>query len=429
MKRHPYLIIGNSVAAIAGVEGIRQVDDDTPITILAREPHHTYSRPLISYWLSGQVDDGDMFYRPEDFYEQNRVDVILSQEVISVDPQNQTVQTADGHRIAFDKLLIAAGGQPIVPPDIPGSDADGVFTFTTWDDARNIRDFVTQQGVQQAVVVGGGLIGLKSLEALVELGLQTTVVELADRILSATFDQTAAELAQTMLEEAGVTVLCNNTVAEIATEDRQVKEAILHTGQHISCQLVVFAIGVRPNIQMVADTSIAVDWGILVDDHMQTSVADVYAAGDVAQAPALLSDERRCIPILPNAYRQGCVAGQNMAGADQLYRGGLVMNAVDICGLPTISVGMTTPDNEDCEVLTALDEEAPSYKKIVLCDEKVVGAIFVGDIDRAGIFTGLIKQEIDVASCKELLLTEDFGVISLPTEYRKHLVSGMGIEV
>ncbi len=215
MNRCPYVIIGNSVAAMGAVAGIREVDPDRPITIVAREPHHTYSRPLISYLLGGKIDESRMLYRPADFYEENNVRAILGVEATGVDTEAQTVQTAAGESLVFEKLLIATGGRPIVPHDIAGTDAEGVFTFTTWDDACNIKAFIADHTVQEAVVVGGGLIGLKSVEALVTLGIKTTVVELADRILSATFDRTASDLAQQALEDGGVQVHCNNTVAEI----------------------------------------------------------------------------------------------------------------------------------------------------------------------------------------------------------------------
>lgn len=184
-----------------------------------------------------------------------------------------------------------------------------------------------------------------------------------------------------------------------------------------------------PETRLVAGTPIEVDRGILVDEHMRTSVPEIYAAGDVVQATDLLRGEKRCLAIFPNAYRQGLIAGINMAGGEGIYPGGMAMNSVDICGLPTISVGLTCPQGEGYEVLSDLDEEAAIYKKVILQGDKIVGAIFVGAIDRSGIITGLIREKSSVASCKDLLLSEEFGLISLPKEYRKHIVSGLGIEV
>lgn len=429
MSSSRYIIIGNSAAAVGAVTGIREADREGSMTLLARESEHTYSRPLISYLLGGKVDASRMSYRPDDFYRTHAIEALLGVEATRIDEKSREVLAADGRRIGFETLLIATGGTPMVPKDLPNADARGVFTFTTWDDARRIRAWIDEARVKRAVVVGGGLIGLKSVEALVELKIETLVIELADRILAATFDKTASDLAQKSLHKAGVDVRCSTTVRDIRVEGGRVAAVLLRDGARVECDLLIFAIGVVPDVRIVKGTSIAVDRGILVDESMQTSVKGIYAAGDVVQSVDLLSGKTRPIPILPNAFRQGYVAGSNMAGRALAYKGGLAMNAVDVCGLPTISVGITAPEGEDYEVLSRLDEDAGVYKKLVLKDNRIVGAIFVGQIDRAGIATGLIRGKVDVTAFKHLLLSEDFGVISLPAEYRKHVVSGQGIEV
>ncbi len=266
MNSEPYVIVGNSVAAMACVEGIRATDKTTPITLIAKEPHHTYSRPLITYLLGGLVTEEQMMYRPADYYEKTGVRTILDAEVTRVDTTERLVETADGQQIGFEKLLIAVGGRPIVPTDVGGADLDGVFTFTTLDDAHAIQAYIAEHEVTDALVVGGGLIGLKSVEALLELDLNLTVVELADRMLSATFDETASDLLQRKLRDAGVDVLCDNTVSRIRGrgEGGKVSGAILRDGSEIKCGMVIFAIGVLPDTRMVEGTEIEVDRGILV---------------------------------------------------------------------------------------------------------------------------------------------------------------------
>ena len=425
--RSPYLIIGNSAAAVGGVAGIRNVDTERPITLVSKEPHHTYSRPLISYLLGGEVDESRMPYRPPDFYEKNNIRSLLGVEVIHVDSDARVVTTTDGRDLAFEKLLIATGGKPILPDDVSGKDIPGVFTFTTWEDARSIQGYIKEHSVERVVVVGGGLIGLKSVEALIALGLRVTVVELTDRILGATFDDVASDMAKMSLQNKGVQVCCGTTVSAIKKRKGRVSGVTLGDGPLMPCDMVIFAIGVTPNTRVIAETPIETDRGILVDETMQTSVEGIYAAGDVAQAADLLSSGKRPIPILPLAYRQGFVAGSNMAGEVRTYEGGLAMNAIDICGLPTVSVGMANAEGDLYETLSSREEDEPKYKKIVIRDGRIVGAVFVGDVDRAGIITGLIKSKVDVASFKHLLLTEKFGLICLPKEYRKHVVSGRGV--
>jgi NAD(P)H-nitrite reductase large subunit len=426
MNKTPYLIIGNSAAALGAVDGIRSVDETSPITLIAKESHHTYSRPLISYLLGKKVDDKQMDYRPDDYYETHGIKPILGVEVTKLDAEKLCVETSDGKSIEFEKCLIATGGNPIVPRDVTGLDAEGVFSFTNLDDAHAIRSYIEDNAVKSAVVVGGGLIGLKSVEALNALGIKTTMLELADRILSVSFDQKASEMAKASLEKAGVSVLCETTVSSIAHRGGKVSTIVLRDGASIDAAMIIFAIGVLPNMDFARESGIELDRGIVVDDHMESSVSGVYAAGDVAQAMDMLLGIKRPIPILPTASRQGFIAGCNMAGQERAYEGGLAMNAVDICGLPTISVGQTDPDDDDCEILTANGKEGV-YKKVVLKDNRIIGMIFIGQIDRAGIMTGLIKDKVDVSGFKNLLLTDDFGLISLPEEYRKHMVSDVRV--
>jgi NAD(P)H-nitrite reductase large subunit len=279
------------------------------------------------------------------------------------------------------------------------------------------------------VVIGGGLIGLKATEALIELKIRVTIVELADRILSTTFDQKASSLIEKGLEKIGCRLFTNNTIVEIRSKKRKLNEVILKDKKMFPASLVIVAIGVRPNINLVENTPIKTNKGILVDNFMQTNIKDIYAAGDCCEAKDLLLDINRPIAIWPIAVKQGKIAGYNMAGLKKEYPGSFAMNSVELCGIPTISVGETCPEGKDYQVLDYFDQEKSIYKKIVLKNNRIVGAIFVGDIERAGIYTGLIKDQLDTTSFKKYLLKEDFGLISLPKEYRKHLVTGLGIEV
>lgn len=425
------VIIGNSAAAVGAVEAIRQHDRESAITIVAEEPHHVYSRPLISYLLAGAVGEARMPYRPADFYRRHRVETMLGTRVARVEPQDRTLALAGGSTLTYDRLLIATGGAPVVPP-IPGADLDGVFTFIRWEDARRISRHIEAHAVESALVIGGGLIGLKAAEALLARALRITIVELADRILSASFDPTASRLAETALQGAGVELRTGTTVERILGRDGRVDHALLQGGERVGCDLVVLAIGVRPNTSLIPpEAGIEIERGIVVDDRMRTSAPGVYAAGDCAEARDLLLGGRRPIAIWPNAVRQGAVAGCSIAGVEREYQGGFPMNSVDVCGVPTISVGITAPppDQDGYEIVERYDRESATYKRLVLRDERLVGAICVGEIDRAGIYTGLIREQVDVRPFKDRLLRGGFGLISLPKEIRKHMVVGEGIVV
>ena len=280
--------------------------------------------------------------------------------------------------------------------------------------------------MSSAVVVGGGLIGLKSVEALVAGGIKTTVVELADRVLSITLDNEASSLAQTALAEAGVELITNNTVEEIVSSGSRVGGVVLADGRRVDCGLVILAIGVLPDTTLAAGAGAETERGILVDEYMATSVPHVFAAGDAAQALEIISGERRSIPIWPLAYAQGRVAGLNMGGGDASYHGGLAMNSVEICGVATISAGLTTPEEEGYEIVSQLDAEDNSYRKLVIKDGKLVGYVLVGRVERAGILTGLIQSGINVDSFKERMMDRDFGLINLPEQYSAGVLAGKG---
>lgn len=422
-----YVIIGNGVASIAAVEAIRNQDEDGKITIISDEPHLAYSRPLISYLLAGKVSEESMPYRDRDFYEKNKVETLLGKKAIALNPKKKLVTLADKRKISFDKLLIATGGTSIFP-DVRGKDLEGVFTFTKWGDVKRIREYIDKNKVKKVVLVGGGLIGLKTVEGLMELKMKVSIVELADRILGATFDKKASDLIESRLKKMGCKVITKNTVAKVRGR-KKAAGVILKDGVKLDCGMVIFAIGVAPNVEIAKGTRIKINRGILVDSHMQTNIPDIYAAGDVVEGPDLVAGGTRPIAIWPNAFKQGTIAGSNLAGVPKEYVGSFTMNSVELCDLPTISVGLTDPKEDGYEVLDYCDEENFVYKKVVLKGDTIVGAIFIKDIDRAGIYTGLITDKVDVSSFKEHLLKEDFGLLSLPEQYRKHLVSGPGIEV
>ncbi len=427
-----YVIIGNSASGTAAIQAIRECDKKNKITVISDEPHFNYSRPLISYLLGKKVDVDRISYCGKDFYKDNKVELILNRNAKRLGLKTKHVILSDRRKIPFNKLLIAAGGTPVIPK-VKGLGSDGVFTFTKLSDAQNIQSYIKKNKVKEAVVVGGGLIGLKATDALIELKIKVTIVELADRVLSTTFDSKASSIIAAALEKKGCRLVTNNTIIEIRSQESQIKKVnhnsnvksvILEDKGEIQCHMVIIAIGVKPNMELVKDTPIKVNKGIVVNNFMKTNVKDIFASGDCCEASDLLSGRKRPIAIWPVAVRQGKIAGYNMAGVKKEYLGSFAMNSMELCGIPTISVGETHPGGKDYQVLEYLDQEKSVYKKIVLKDETMVGAIFVGDIERAGIYTGLIEDKVDATSFKEHLLREDFGLISLPEEYRKHLVTG-----
>ncbi|MFH1084483.1 MAG: FAD-dependent oxidoreductase [Chloroflexota bacterium] len=422
------IIIGNSATMVGAVESLRQYDQVAEILVFSEEPHGIYSRPLLDHYLAGHIDQARVLYRPNEFYTKHNVKPLLSTQVAAIHPEAHEIVTALGESYAYDKLLIATGGAPIVPP-LAGLDAKGVYTFTRLDDSKGILCELKDGHVQDAIVVGGGMIGIKATDALMKRGARVTMVELAPRILSAALDETGAGLLARLLADAGVTVLTENTLTAVHNQDGRIVSVDLKDGRNIPCQLLVFGIGVRPNAGLAKEASIQVNRGIVVDQFMRTTAPDVYAAGDVAEAYDLVVDMNRTVAIWPNAYRQGAIAGAHMAGVERPDRGGVAMNVVEVCGTTGMAVGNANVVGPEYEVLAALDERGRTYKRLVLKEGRLVGAILIGDVSRAGIYTGLIRNKINVASARDRLLSKHFGLVSLPDDYRKHLVTGQGIEV
>src|SRR3990170_3778346 len=320
-----YLIIGNSAAAVGAVEAIRRNDKGNPITIISDEPHHVYSRPLISYLLAGHTKEDKMYYRDENFYKENNVETVFNKRVTGVDTKKKQAiiegqgdnplnppllrGKGKGQAIEYDKLLIATGGTPFVPP-IKGKDRKNVYTFTKWSDAEEIIKI--SKKVQKAVVIGAGMIGLKAIEGLNAIGIDVTVVELAPEVLSRALDKDASRIVQRKMEEAGVEVITNNEVVEITGKGNVATGVVLRDKKKIKCDLVIVAIGVIPNTGFIKESGIKINRGIVVDERMETNIKGVYATGDVVEALNMLTNEKMPIPIWPLAYRQGSLRSRNL---------------------------------------------------------------------------------------------------------------------
>lgn len=420
-----YVIIGNSVAAVGAIRGIRTMDQQGNITVISRESHTAYGRPLISYLLGGLVTEKRMAYLPEDFYEKQRVNLLLNAEVVAVDTAKKLVTLAAGDTVKFDRLLVATGGDPFVPPIEGMAGKEKVFTFTTWDDAAKLKGIA--HDIERAVVIGGGLIGLKAAEGLHLIGKQVTIVELADRILSAAFDRPAGRIVAKKMKANGIDVLTEETVVRIEGDGAGISGVTLKSGDFLPCDTVIVAIGVRPACGFLKGSKVEVNRGVVVNDRMETKVPGIYAAGDVAEARDFFSGQKNPMPIWPDAYIQGDIAGVAMAGGEKGYPGGLAMNSIELFKVPTISMGITNPlEPKEYDILTYLDQENYQYRKIVLQGNLLMGAVLVGNVDRAGIFAGLLRERIDVTPFRESLLAPDFGFIHLTRDIRNALFAPQG---
>lgn len=414
-----YLIIGNSAGGIGAAEGIREVDEVGTIAIISDEPYLAYSRPLISEHLAERRPVERMLFRPPDFYDKNKIQAILGQKVVQLDIEEHSVGLEDSRRIAWERLLLATGGSPIVPA-MQGINLKGVFTFTTLDDAKAIDAFLSRHPARKvrAVVIGGGLIGVSVAEALVRRGVEITIVEMKERILNTILDEEASALGEENLRRAGIEIITGRTVAKVSSYlSAEATGVTLDDGRLIPCEMVIVAIGVQPRTELVSNTEIKVNRGIVVERNMSTSMPDVYACGDVAEAYDFVYGDNRPIPIWPNAYIGGRIAGVNMAGIPTEYPGGTAMNSMNCFGAAIVSAGIVTPPDNSYEVLSR--RHGNIYRKVVLKDGLIVGIVFAGDVEKSGIVYNLMKDRVDVHSFKQVLVADDFGLVSMPEDIRR----------
>lgn len=421
MKQFDYLVIGNSAGAVGCIEGLRSIDTQSSIGLVAEEEHHVYSRALIPYYLAGTITRDKMYYRPADFYQRAGVTLLSGQQAVALDTDSRRVELANGEQVGYGQLMLATGGKPIFPP-IDGLDKKNVFTFHSFDDLLGIEKLLPK--TKNAVILGGGVIGLMAAEVLKKRGLAVRVLELADRVLAPVVDETTSGLIESAFRKKGVELDTQNTIARIHG-DELVESITLQDGTTIPCDLLIVGIGVRPRTELASGTAIKVDRGILVDRQMRTTVPGVYACGDCASIYNFVTGRTQPLPLWPNAYLGGRIAAYNMAGISRKLLSGAGMNAMHFFDLNLVNAGInvTGTDSDSWHIVSKLEPENNIYRKFILDDEGVInGFILVGRIKRAGIFLHLMRRKVDVRGFRQDLLNEDFGYATLPGDLRWQLL-------
>lgn len=402
-----YVIVGNSYAAVGAVESIRDCDQEGKIVIISDEPYGAYCRPLITYWIVGEVSEDKMAYRPASWYEDNCVETMLERKVTQVDPSHRRVVLEDGAMVPYDRLLIATGGAPFMPP-IEGIDAKGVFPMARLDDARALKDWVEQEHVESATIVGAGLICLSLFKAIEGMKIKFTLVEMLDRVLGIALDHESSAMIEKRLTAAGVVLRTASLAEAILTDEKgRVRAVRLRHGEEIPCQTVVMAVGMRPNVSLLEGSGVEFDQGVVVDERMRTNVEDVYAAGDVVKTWDVVNRKHHVIGILSLAYEQGRVAGWNMAGSHREFPGGIPLNSLPIFDTSLMTMGITiTDDRPDLDALVHKEADRV-YRKLVFQGDRLVGAILVGDVAHGGILTALIRGQVPVTWDRHAMLRGD----------------------
>ena len=400
-----YVIIGNSAGAIGCIEGIRQVDKNGHITLISSEPYHTYSRPLISYLLYGKTNEQRMQYRPDGYYQKMGYTAMLGRTVSRIDPQAKSVFLENGEAVAYDKLMVAAGSRPFVPPMEGLDKVENCFSFMSLDDAKALANALTASS--RVLIIGAGLIGLKCAEGIRNKVKSITVVDLAARILPSILDEEGSAMVQKHIEQQDISFILGQSVKEFSPTS-----ALLTGGQTVAFDILVVAVGVRPNTRLLVDAGAKIERGVLTDDCCRTSLENIYAAGDCTQSMDITTGQSRILALLPNAYAQGECAGIHMAGGEKRYNKAIPMNAIGFFGLHIITAG-----NYDGEAYVT--QEQDSYKKLVVKDNLLKGYILIGNIQRAGIYTSLIRERTPLDTIDFRLIREKPQLMAFSRVERK----------
>jgi NAD(P)H-nitrite reductase large subunit len=326
--------------------------------------------------------------------------------VEAVDPAGQRVLCSDGSRHPFDKLLIATGSSAKIPDSIPGN-VGGVFVLRTLNDAVSIKQKLA--GAKKAVILGGGLVGMRAADALSRAGLRVSVIVGSNRILSRMIDSDAARILMARVQDNNIEVVTGADVSEVLQKNGNVVGIKSDSGSTMDCEILVVAKSVQANTGLIRDTDIKTRWGIETDASMQTNLENIYAAGDVAETYDITTEEYTVNALWTCAMQQGRIAGRNLAGIPARYSGSVGMNALNFWGVPVISFGVAVPENESqYTILRDMRPERNIYKKIVIADNRIKGLILMGEIANAGVLFSLLQNRVDVSPFLEQLLDDRF---------------------
>lgn len=409
-----YVIIGNGPAAVSCVDGIRSVDPDGAIAVISKEPHPAYFRPLISYYLEGKSKAENIFCRSDDFYRNKQVETVFG-EAVAIDKDNKTVAMNNGEIIPYDRLCICSGSSPFVPPMQGLETVEKKFTFLTIDDSFALEQAVNKDS--RVLIIGAGLIGLKCAEGIRDRVQSVTVCDLAPRVLSSILDDECAAIVQKHLENCGIEFSLADTA-----ERFEGNLAFMKSGGAIPFDALVLALGVRPNISFFKEAGGDCGRAIIVDNAMQTSLPDIYAAGDCVEQYDISFGEKRIMALLPNANLGGYTAGVNMAGGEALFDNAVPMNAIGFWGLHIMTAGTYAND----ETAKMIEEKGEDFvKRFFIKDNRLIGFILIGEVKSAGIYTNLIRSQADISALDFEMLIKNPNLLPFSEIYRRKTLRGV----
>ncbi len=408
MKR--YVIVGGSIAGVSCAEGIRSRDGEGEITLVTAEPVSNYGRPLISYYLEGKTDLRRMSWRGEDFYERNRVNIRHATAAEKLDAAEKQLTLSTGEKLSYDEICLCTGSHPFSPRFEGLETVEHRFFFTTLADALALEETVTKES--RVLIVGAGFIGLKCAEGLKDRAGSVTVCDLAAHAMNANLDGDASAILEKHLISNGLRLMLGNIVTRFEGQ-----KAHMQSGETVDFDVLVIAIGVRPETALFAEAGGDVGRGIKVNERQETSLPSVYAAGDCTESLDVSAGEPGVLAVLPNASMQGFCAGVNMAGGGETFDKGIKLNSIGFFGLHIMSAGTyTEPVFEEVT--------DTGCKKLFAKDGVLTGFILVGDVSRAGIYTALIRNRTPLDTLDFETLKREPSLLPFGRAYRAEKLGG-----
>ncbi|UHA73237.1 nitrite reductase large subunit NirB [Paenibacillus sp. 481] len=382
-NKEKLVVIGNGMAGISTVEQILKLTSRFDITVFGNEPHPNYNRILLSYVLDGSKTIDDIVLNGWDWYKENGITLHTEMSVSHIDETNQEIVTDSGKRVCYDKAIIATGSNPFMLP-IPGSKKQGVIGFRDISDCQQMLK--AAKTYKKAAVIGGGLLGLEAAKGLVHLGMSVTVVHLMEDLMERQLDHQAALMLKAELESQGIQFAMGKQTVELLGDER-VSGLRFADGTMLEAEFVVMAVGIKPNVAVALGSGIETNRGILVNDYMQTSMPEVYAVGECNEHRGV------CYGLVAPLFEQGMVLAKHLCGVDTLpYEGSVLSTKLKISGVDVFSTGEFI-EGPDHVVIAHKDEWKRTYKKILLKDDVMVGAVLFGDITDSAQLQKLIKQK------------------------------------
>jgi nitrite reductase (NADH) large subunit len=399
-----YVVVGGNVAGVTAAKRIRDLDPGSQVALYTEEPYPYYYRPRLWEYIAGQIQPEDTYYRPVEWYAQQGIDLHLDSRVEQFDPASKTLRLQNGETVDYDRLLIATGARCFVPP-VGGVNLPGVFDLRTLDDAKAIVARAEQ--VQEAVLIGGGLLGLETAKALSDRGLRVTVVEFFPQLLPRQLDTPGSEVLEAHLNHLGMTLLTGEITQSIEAQGNDLLVS-LKSGKQLRTGLVVFSTGIRPDVSIWQVGGINSKNGIVVNEYLETNLPDVFAAGDAAEYQGIVYG------IIPSALEQAEHAAANMVHTrSNRYNGTLLSTRLKIAGMKFDALGESTLEGEDVTVLRFSQPAEGRYERIVIRGGAIVGAIVLGDSRRVQPLKRLIAAGVNVSYVQDRLFDKNFDLKSL----------------